>query len=215
MTQKSTKAYWDKKIKNYLSQEWSQKPSPFAVFVANHVKPKSKILELGAGAGQDGLYFASLGHDVLITDVDSIAFKDINNRAKTMGLKSVKFKTIDLTDNFNLSNTKFDLVYAQLVLHYFNDTDMQKIITQIHTALKTGGMFACMVNSTSDQEYSQIKNKSNELSLVNGIQKRFFTTNSFSKFTNKFTVILLDNKGTTPKDDIVGTSNIIRFIGIK
>ena len=60
--------HWQTKRKEYKSSDWSAQPSIFVQFVNDYLPNKGKILELGAGIGQDTRYFADKGYEVVSTD---------------------------------------------------------------------------------------------------------------------------------------------------
>ncbi len=201
--------HWNNKIPEYLKQSWSNSPSPFARFVKPYFKTNAKILEIGTGAGQDGLWFCSQGYDVTLTDASDVAFDSIRAKSKS----EIKLEKVDITKTLPFQEGSFDVVYAQLVLHYFNDEMMNFIISEIQQVLSSGGLLACMVNSTKDPEYDQSLENEDHLIKLGKLQKRFFSPVSFQPFVTEFDTIVLDDKGRTPKDDDVSTSGMIRFIG--
>lgn len=202
-------AHWKKKLPKYLAEEWSNSPSPFVQIAEKYFEPNSKVLELGTGAGQDGLWLESHGFDVILTDADDVAFDEISKRSK-VGTKPI---LVDITKSFPFEEGSFDAVYAQLVLHYFDDEMMHKIISEIKRVLKPGGILACMVNSTSDPEHDENLEDESGLINVDGLIKRYFSVGSFSPFVKDFEPLLFDDQGRTPKDDAVNTSGMIQFIG--
>ncbi len=201
--------HWRKKIPKYLSEDWSNQPSSFVQIVASHIVAPAKVLELGTGAGQDGLWLAKKGYEVLLTDGDDVAFDQIKKRA----IEAVNLQILDLTNTFPFENHSFDVVYAQLVLHYFDDEMMHSIIKEIKRVLKPSGILACMVNSKSDPEYDEKLEDSQGLINVGGLIKRYFTVETFKPFVKDFRPIVFDENGRTPKDDVVNTSDMIQFIG--
>lgn len=203
-------AYWNKKIASYLDESWSREPSPFVKKVSKYLSPNSTLVELGSGAGQDGLWLAAQGHKVVLTDATSNYFDHIKEQVKQL---PVELTQLDVTKRLPFADSCIDAVYAHLVLHYFNDEEMIKIITEIERVLKPGGILACMVNTQSDEEYDTQKADSQDIMHVNGITKRFFTVETLRPFVQGFEPLLFDNKGQTPKDDAVGNSGMIEFIG--
>lgn len=208
-------AYWAKKTPKYLSEDWSTRPSPFAKLVADYLALDQTLLELGTGAGQDGLWLAGRVKKVVMTDGQDLAFEEIRRRAKAQNTGNIDLQVVDITQDFAFEDGSFDVVYAQLVLHYFDDETMHKIIGEIQRVLKPGGLLACMVNSTKDPEYDPKQMNENGLIMVDGLIKRYFDEASFQPFVQDFETILLDSKGKTPKDDAVSNSGMVRFIGRK
>lgn len=200
--------YWQKKIKKYIAEDWSSKPSPFAQLVESYITGK-RVLELGTGAGQDGLWFKSKGFDVVLSDGTDDAFGYI----KDLGGSDTQLVKFDITKKFPFEDGSFDTVYAQLVIHYFNDETTKHIISEIQRVLGSGGIVALMANSTKDPEYDEALVNKEGLIEVNGITKRFFSKETFASFLGNFEEIIFDEKGRTPKDDAVSNSGMVQFIG--
>jgi 2-polyprenyl-3-methyl-5-hydroxy-6-metoxy-1,4-benzoquinol methylase len=53
--------YWDEYYKKDAAPSF---PSPFAGYVANKLRTKQNILEIGCGNGRDSKFFSSKGHHV-------------------------------------------------------------------------------------------------------------------------------------------------------
>ncbi len=205
------KKYWDSRILNYLESDWSLVASPFAVETLKFIKPHSRILELGAGAGQDSSFFAKNNHEVVVSDATDAHFKEIISRNEY----KLECMIIDVSNKFPFPDNSFDVIYAQLSLHYFNNEDMARILSEIRRVIKPKGIFACMLNSTKDAEYQPDAERQGELLLVDGIWKRYFTKDTLKPFVGGFDEVLFDELGKTAKDDNVGTSGMIRYIGRK
>lgn len=205
--------HWIGKIKDYASKSWAGKPSPFAIEVQKLLQPESSVLELGTGAGQDAIFFARNGSNVVATDATDQYFSAIIAQAEPDSKKRITFKQLDVTSSFTFEDNSFDIVYAHLVLHYFEDKEMKIIVGEIERVLKPGGLVAIMVNSINDEEYDE--SRANNGIIKDKITKRYFSLDSLKQFLNNFEVVLADDQGRTPKDDAVGNSGMIRFIGKK
>jgi len=73
--------YWIGGHKKYLTTPWINKPTIFATQVVKHFPKKAKLLDLGAGQGQDSRFFAKKGFEVLCTDFSDIALKIAKEKA--------------------------------------------------------------------------------------------------------------------------------------
>lgn len=203
--------HWESKIAAYLNEEWSQKPSPFVRLAAKYFKPSGRVLELGAGAGQDGLWLEKQGFAVTLTDGNTSAFDVIAQKS----IKHTKPIAMDVTGEFPFEDATFDVVYAQLVLHYFDDETMNRIMNEAHRVLGQDGVIAIMVNTIEDPEYTSDPTAHNGFIETDKLLKRYFSIESLAPFVGKFKPIVFDNRGRTPKDDAVGNSGMIQFIGEK
>lgn len=202
--------YWNNKIQKYKQEDWALSPSPFAKLVWLYITGED-ILELGTGAGQDGLWFATQGKKVVMSDATDYNFEELKKQSKD----SVELVKFDITQTFPFEDKSFDAVYAQLVVHYFNDETTEFIFSEMYRVLKDGGVIALMVNSVNDSEYDKSIASSEDIIITKGLSKRYFSVESLMPFVKDFEVLLLDNKGRTPKDDAVDNSGMIQFIGRK
>ena len=207
---KSAQWSWAVRIKEYLDSEWSSRPSPFAVLARSYFPKNAQILELGSGAGQDGLWFAKQGLNTVLSDVCDTAYEEIKTRSSGV---AIKFEIVDVTKTLPFADNSFDVVYSQLALHYFDDHMTHTIFKEIKRVLKPRGIVAVMVNATTDPEFKTENVNSDGLININGLMKRYFTTDSLVPFVTDFQKILLDDQGRTPKDDAKSNNGMIRFIG--
>ena len=205
---KTNDAYWAKLHELYSDKDWVTKPSMFAEFVKDYLPEHGVMLELGAGLGQDSAYFTELGYKVIATDL---------NIDKLAAIADDKFITqaVDLREKLPFAGSSFDIVYAHLSLHYFDQTTTEQIFSEIYRVLKPGGLLAFFTNSTTDPEYGQGKQLEPDYFEIEGTAKRYFDTESAAGFTKAFKPLLVDNYGATYKDEAKGVHNLIRFIGTK
>lgn len=206
---------WKDLHSNYQEQNWVEKPSIFAETAIQYFPKSGKILELGAGHGQDTIFFANQGYDVLSTDIEisslaSNLFKQ-SNRLK----EKIAPMQLDLNNSLPFDDNSFDVVYAHLSLHYFDQKSTWNIINEIERVLKPNGVFAFLTNSVNDPEYNTGTMLEDDFFQINKVTKRYFSIESTRKFTRNFEVSLLDSLGQTYKDQAKGISNLIRFIGHK
>lgn len=194
--------YWKQLHQKYSQSGYGDKPSIFALEFVKILQQRNitsgKILELGAGLGQDGKYFKELGFDVVKTDLKP----------------SESVQLLDITQfPWSFVDDTFDIIYAHLSLHYFDDDTMQQIFQEIKRVLKKNGYLGFFVNSKSDPQYHQTEEIADGLMIINGQQKRFFDLALVRRFTDQFSEIVCDNNGETYKDSAIGVHNLIRFIG--
>lgn len=210
-----SKNTWSKIHSYYEKQDWINRPSLFAKEVINYFPQSGKVLDLGAGQGQDSRYFAKKGHEVVSTDMSDSALA-INQEKITDEIKDkISVRKLDLSKNFPYPDESFDILYAHLSLHYFDRETTMKIFNEIERVLKKGGTLAFLVNSTNDPEYGTGLTIEDDFFEVDNTQKRYFSVQTVKDFTSDFETILLDDSGETYKDRVKGVHNLIRFVGRK
>jgi len=207
--------YWEEKHKKYGTADWIDKPSLFAEFAVKYFPKQGKLLDLGAGQGQDSRYFASKGYEVTSTDLCGQALKISETKTKQEKLH-INFKELDLSKGIlPYENESFNVVYASLSLHYFDDEITEKIFSEINRVLTSDGVVAMLLNNIYDPKTKYLTKKSEGL-FVNeeGVLRRFFSLSYLEdKVKQKFDVLVMDDKGEALlKDDPI---NLIRFIGRK
>lgn len=200
--------FWARLHDLYSDKDWISKPSLFAETVKSYLPAMGRLLDLGAGLGQDGAYFAELGYEVISTDL---------NTSRLAELSGGKFQveTVDLRYPLPYVDESFDVIYAHLSLHYFDEKTTEQIFDEIYRVLKTGGVFAFFTNSKDDPEYNTGKKLEDSYFEIDGVAKRYFDVEAAKNFAQKFKPLLVDNNGETYKDRAKGIHNLIRYIGTK
>ena len=199
----------------YAASDWIDKPSLFAETAVTYFPRKGRVLELGAGQGQDSRFFAEHGYEVVSTDLEQSALGLSREKLPSDLAKKVSLQQLDLRNELPFESGAFDVVYAHLSLHYFDAETTRRLFSEIQRVLKTGGTFAFFVNSTSDPEYGTGTQLEPDYFQIDKLAKRYFSVETARQFARYFDVVLLDNHGETYKDSAKGVHNLIRFIGTK
>jgi SAM-dependent methyltransferase len=200
--------YWDKQHIKYSATDWIDKPTIFAEWALEYLPANGKLLDLGAGQGQDSRYFADKGFSVTATDFSDTALQI----AKEKSPQLTSFQKVDLAQVLPLEDSSFDVVYSHLSLHYFDQETTKKLFSEIYRILKPGGILAALFNSDQDLEMSEGTLIEPDFLNIDGIKKRYFSPASARSFADKFEIIIADNDGTTYKDRVKGVNNLIRLI---
>jgi SAM-dependent methyltransferase len=138
---------WDSTHERYWGSRYQRRESRFARYVASHLLPNSRVLELGAGSGQDAAYFHRLGHQVVGTDISRYA---VARATEDFAEPGIAFAWQDLRQPLAFESGSFDAVYARLALHYFSDSMTRRIVSEVHRVLRPAGHFFFMCKSTAD-----------------------------------------------------------------
>lgn len=200
--------FWVKLHKLYSDKDWISKPSLFAETVKGYLPATGKLLDLGAGLGQDSSYFTDLNYEVVSTDLDITHLTELSDG-------KFRVEMIDLRDLLPYADGSFDIVYAHLSLHYFDENTTKQIFDEIYRVLKIGGVFAFFTNSTDDPEYNTGKKLEENYFEIDGVAKRYLDVETAGAFAHRFKPLLLDNNGETYKDRAKGIHNLIRYVGVK
>ena len=209
--QPSEQDHWQSKLRRYTTEEWAEKPSLFAEFAVTYFPASGNLLELGTGSGQDSIWFASKGYKVTQTDVIDDVFEDIKKRAAKNKVQ-LEQKVLDLWQPLEFAENSFDVVYAQLSLHYFDAKRTSELFKEINHVLKPGGTFALMLNSKDDPEYGAGEEIEPGYFQVEKLRKRYFNVEDARKYLNDFEIVVLNNEGQTYKDLAKGVRNQIQAI---
>ncbi len=105
---------------------------------------RKTVLELGAGAGLDSLFFKKNGLDVLATDLS----KEMVKMCKKRGLNAVELDLYSLDE----LNRKFDATFSLNVLLHVPRKDIKKTLDSIWNSLNENGIFFYGVYGGMDEE---------------------------------------------------------------
>jgi SAM-dependent methyltransferase len=137
-------------------------------------------LDVGSGCGQNTRLL--LDHDFEVTAID------ISERALTLCRREApeaRTQWVDLREGLPFAGDYFELIVADLSLHYFPWGVTNAIVRDVADRLVPGGVFAGRFNSTGDANYGAgsaepVRGEPN-MYIVDGIKKRFFTRECFSR----------------------------------
>jgi SAM-dependent methyltransferase len=107
------------------------------------------LLDLGCGAGQDAVYFAKQGLRVTAAD-----FSETGIELIPKNVKNLETTCLDIR-NLNLRPNSFDVIYAHLSLHYFDDNATTQIFDKLYSVLKKGGLIFIKCKSTDDARFGE------------------------------------------------------------
>lgn len=177
--------YWSNHINKDLEEDlWIDEYKPY-------FNSKGKCLDLGCGIGQYSKQLIKYGYDVVSADISDIAL----NKVKSFNENVVK---LDMRDNLPFSDSEFDLVFANLSIHYFSEEDTRKLMLEIKRILKQDGLFIGSVNGIQGLEVIGNETKEIEYHFYEYKDKliRLFDTNDIKKYLNNFNIIKIDERET-------------------
>lgn len=98
-----------------------------------HSERCRRLLEIGAGTGQDRAFFREQGVDVVATDLSPQMVARC--RAKGLDARVMDFRRLDFPEG------SFDAVYALNCLLHVPNADFPAVLTGIRTLIRPGGLF--------------------------------------------------------------------------
>lgn len=141
----------------------------------------SEILDLGCGIGADTAYLLENGYQVLSCDISTESLKNIKDqfpRSKTL--------CFDMRMTFPFKDSSYNLVIADLCLHYFCEEDTYHIMNEIKRILTPNGILLARVARTDDYDYGAGMGEVMEKNYYfeGDYYKRFFDEKDVEHFFN-------------------------------
>lgn len=135
------------------------------------ISKETPILDLGCGQGNDCLYLTEHGYQVISCDKSQAAITNVREV-----IPEATAMVVDMLDGLPFEDKSFDVVLADLSLHYFRWEDTIRIVHDISRVLSVNGYLLCRLNSTNDVNYGAGQGMPIEdhYYAVNGKTKRFF-----------------------------------------
>lgn len=154
------------------------------------------VLDLGCGCGNDTLYLVNKGKRVIACDQSMNAIDNIKRNIKEI----YDTRCFNMLDGMPFDDKSFDLVIADLCLHYFREKDTKKILSEIRRILTDYGHLIFRVNSMNDINYGAGQGLEIEHHLYEtqdqGL-KRFFDEEDIRYFFSDFDMEYLNEEVMT------------------
>lgn len=160
-------------VNNYARRSFSE--------IKKHGELKT-LLDLGCGMGQDAEYFAKKGLHVTAVDFSESGIQLV---PKNANLKTI-YQDIQ---NVDFKNNSFDVIYAHLSLHYFNDDATTQIFNKLYYVLKKGGLIFIKCKSTDDTLYGAGEKIESDMFCKDGHIRHFFSKEYMKEKMAKFNLI--------------------------
>ena len=166
--------YWDEYYKKDSAPSF---PSPFAEYVANQLRSKLNILEIGCGNGRDSKFFSSKGHQVTGLDRSREAIELCKNLYSS---EPIEFFFGTITDIAKTNKKKYDLIYSRFVIHAMSLNEELEMLKISYRLLNKDGQFFIECRSINDP----LSRKGEILShteRLKGHYRRFIILEEFKK----------------------------------
>lgn len=169
--------YWKRHIHDQLEEDmW--------IDDYHSVIPQSGLaLDLGCGIGQYSRKLMEYGYTVVPADISEIAIDEVRKFNPNAVI-------VDMRETLPFDDNSFDLVFANLSIHFFSDSETRKLMSEIKRILKPNGVFAGTVNGI--QGLKVMKDIADEiephyyLSRKDGRRIRLFDRADLEKYLSVF-----------------------------
>ena len=157
-------------------------------------KKESRILELGCGKGYLSEYLIKNGFNVLSTDISGSVLEGFKSRVPEASVLK-----LDLSRILPFNDSSFDIIIADLCLHYFSHDETVNILKEINRIMAQSGYLLARVNSEKDINYGAGDGIELEKSFFNqnGHYKRFFSRETAEYFFKDWSSISVSEKTTS------------------
>ncbi|MFA5000881.1 MAG: class I SAM-dependent methyltransferase [Candidatus Paceibacterota bacterium] len=152
-------------------------------------KKVKTLLDLGCGGGRDSQYFSRRGLKVVALDI--LRSEDQQEKLKQNNIPFVKSDIRKL----KLKGNSFDVIYAHLSLHYFNNKTTDKVFSNLHKILKPGGYLFIKCKSVNDPLYGKGK-KIEENFYEEEHLRHFFSKDYMREKLKNFKIIKITQTST-------------------
>ena len=183
LLKENLKKYYDDEadLRNqYEKEDWKIKVRKSFTYLVQS-ENKNSLLEIGAGVGDDSLFFISKGLKVVAIDLSSEMVKKCKE-------KSIQAYEMDFYDLSGL-NEQFDCVWAMNTLLHVPKTDLPAVLNEIKQVLKPNGLFYMGVYGGEDFENEYVKA---EVSTTPRFFSYYSESNIKAVLSNHFQIIAFD-----------------------
>jgi SAM-dependent methyltransferase len=175
------KENWNDYYANSMGQNSDQWLSQYSEFF----EAGGKVLDLGCGNGSNIPFLLNRNAEIYAVDYSEIAIKHIKKKWDITALLH------DIRNPLPFGADRFDLILADLSLHYFPFLETSRIISDLYRVTKARGILIARVNSINDTNHGSGIGTEVERNYydLNGRRKRFFDREMvYDLFDNGFSI---------------------------
>ena len=178
----SEASYWDEK----WSGRKPEQANTFAKRAYHLIKLRNfnTLLDVGCGNGRDSIYFSD--RDLVVTAVD-LSIGAIN------ALKNQKHGINCICEdmrNLAFKDGSFEVIYAHLSLHYFDDLTTGQIFNNLYKILTANGLLFIKCKSVNDPLFGQGE-KVGEYTYKMGHVRHFFSKEYMMEKLYQFKILMI------------------------
>jgi len=156
-------------------------------------KCDTPVLDLGCGSGNDTLYLINKDKSVISCDLSPKAIELIRRNFPEVD----DTRCVNMLERLPFDDDTFEVIVADLCLHYFLEQDTINIINDLKRVLKKDGYIILRVNSINDVNHGAGQGKEVEKHVFeteDGRLKRFFDEQDIRFFFKDFNIEYLNEE---------------------
>jgi ubiquinone/menaquinone biosynthesis C-methylase UbiE len=144
--------FWNKRADKYSKRPISDQATyeKKLQITREYFRPDMEVLELGCGTGSTALAHAPYVKHILATDLSTRMIEIARDKGKAAGIDNVTFEAVS-ADGLDVPDGSIDAVMGHNLLHLLEDKE--RVITDVHRMLKTGGMFVTSTACIGDMMF--------------------------------------------------------------
>lgn len=167
-------AYWNQYYKNRVC---SEKPSPFAQYVATLVEPGRDMVELGCGNGRDAVFFAGQGMRITALDMSQEAVSQLQSRS----IPNAEFLCGDFVNSDVHQRSSYDYAYSRFTIHSINHNQEQVLLGNLFRGLRPGGKLFIEVRGVNDPLFGKGKQVERNAFFYDNHYRRFIVLDELTE----------------------------------
>ena len=164
-----SRAYWENNYRKYTRADacdgWLDAH-------AREILPGMAVLDLGCGTGTNLPALLEMDARVSAADLSGEAVALVQAH---FGGRLQRVDCFDMCSGFPYEDASFDVVVADLSLHYFRWSDTQAILGGIGRILRSGGRLIARVHALKNLQEVPPQQIEAHYYIVDGIPRRYFT----------------------------------------
>lgn len=180
---------------------------------------KTKVLDLGCGAGRHLYFMSNENLDAYGVDISADGVEYANNLLKQDNLNGEA--VVGTIDNIPYEDEMFDGLISYGVLYYCTMSQIEKCAREIYRVLKKDGKALIVVRTTNDYRYGNgieiekntfVINEGDDNKCAfneNGMKMHFFTREEIEVLFKDFNSVSIDTIDETSENEKYRDSNFI------
>lgn len=179
--------------KSQEEKELKNSVSDFALKTYSFIMQKKyhNLLDLGCGRSLEPIFFADKGLIVKAIDISQNRLESLRKYIQVSNLKNIHVECNDIR-NLPFDEIRYDVIYANLSLHYFDDKTTNEIFIKLYNILNSEGLLCIKTKSTKDHSYGNGELIEENMFDLNGHIRHYFDIHYMKKLLQSLHVISLE-----------------------